>query len=211
MNINKKYWGMAMNDFERVGYVVIRGALTEQTTKLLQYNFNMIKDVDLFSKGMDPNATFFGDNQVKNSFYWYGAYCFESLMLVLQPTVEEVIGKELYPCYTYARIMRTGADMPKHKDRPSCQYSATICISEDADSPYPIFMENYQGEASAVHLAPGDMIVYNGTELNHWREEYKGKEQMQAFIHFVDANGEYKDYKFDKRPMLGLSAATKQQ
>jgi hypothetical protein len=49
------------------------------------------------------------------------------------------------------------------------------------------------------------MLVYNGTELNHWREEYQGSEQMQCFLHFVDANGPYADYKYDNRPMVGLS------
>ena len=52
------------------------------------------------------------------------------------------------------------------------------------------------------------MIVYNGTELNHWREEFQGKEHTQAFLHYVDANGEYKDFKYDKRPMLGLPSDT---
>jgi len=200
-----------MTEFEKNGYVVVKGALTEQTTKLLQYNFRMLKDCDFWHQGLNPNTPFVGDNQVKNSFYWYSAYCFESLMITLQPMVEDIIGKSLYPCYTYARIMRKGAEMAKHKDRPSCQYSTTICLDEDPDYPYPIFMENYEGKASEVYLSPGDMIVYNGTELNHWREEYQGKEQLQAFLHYVDANGQYKDFKFDKRPMLGLPANTKQQ
>lgn len=196
--------------FEKNGFVIVKGAVQEQTLKLLQCNFRMIRDCDLYNYDCSlKESKKLGDGQVKNSFGWYSAYCFESLMLVLQATVENAVSKSLFPSYTYARIMYSGADMKKHKDRPSCQYSTTICIDEDIEYPYPIFIENYEGKVSEVVLSPGDMLVYNGTELNHWRESYKGKEHIQAFLHYVDANGEYKDFKFDKRTMLGLSLDTK--
>ena len=196
-----------MNDqFEKNGYVVVRNALTSQTVELLKTEFHMLRKVNMISQGLPEDTKYINDDgQVKNSFYWYGAYCFESIMLVLQNGIEEITGKELYPCYTYARIMHKGADMAKHKDRPSCQYSATICIQQDPENEYPIFMENYAGEESSIVLQPGDMVVYHGTELNHWREEYKGKEHMQTFIHYVDKNGLYASHKFDRRIALGFA------
>lgn len=195
------------NKFKKDGYVVIKKALTAQTVELLKTEFHMIRKNDMIYKGYPEDTKYISaDEQVKNSFWWYGAYCFESIMVVLQKQIEEIIGKELYPCYTYARIMYKGADMAKHKDRPSCQYSATICIDQDPENEYPIYMENYKGKAKAIILQPGDMIVYNGTELNHWREEYQGKEHMQAFVHYVDKNGPFADYKFDKRVALGLAS-----
>jgi hypothetical protein len=193
------------NDFQKNGYFVVKNALHPQTLELLKTEFNMLRKCDMVCKGYDENTRYItADDQVKNSFWWYGAYCFESTMLILQNQIEEIIGKELYPCYTYARIMYKGAEMLKHKDRPSCQYSATICIDQDIENEYPLFIENYAGEVSSIILQPGDMIVYNGTELSHWREEYQGNGHMQAFIHYVDRNGPYADYKFDKRKTLGL-------
>jgi hypothetical protein len=41
-------------------------------------------------------------------------------------------------------------------------------------------------------------------EVEHWRLPYDGEEQMQAFLHYVDADGPYKDWALDKRPILGL-------
>jgi hypothetical protein len=55
-----------------------------------------------------------------------------------------------------------------------------------------------------VILQPGDMVVYKGSEVEHWREPYTGKEQIQLFFHYVDANGPHAECKFDYRPMLGL-------
>jgi PKHD-type hydroxylase len=40
---------------------------------------------------------------------------------------------------------------------------------------------------------------------NHWREKYtEGKWQAQVFLHYVDANGKYADWKYDKRNKLNL-------
>jgi alkylated DNA repair dioxygenase AlkB len=150
----------------------------------------------------------FGDIQVTNSFSYYSALCFEALSLQLQPLVEEVTGKKLYPTYTYARIYYNGATMAIHKDRPSCQFSATVNISID-EEPWEIWFETLTGEHKAVKLYPGDMIVYKGDILNHWRDAYQGQRQTQAFLHYVDKNGPYRDYKFDQRPYLGTPASTR--
>lgn len=195
--------------FKKEGFYVYENAISEDTVNLLRTQFEMLMNTTAHKDGIDviDNKTVrkYADKQVPHSFPTYGNHAFDSLMLVLQPKVEEVTGLTLLPCYTYARAMYEGAIMLKHKDRPSCQYSVTMCIDEDKDCEYPIYMENYAGEVNEVYLAPGDMIVYNGTELNHWRERYTGKRQIQAFLHYVDANGPYTDCKFDKRPMLGLT------
>ena len=197
-------------DFVTNGYAVARGIIEPQTCRLLAEQFRMHRRCSYFYRNAPlEHVRAFEDGQVPYSFPHYGFYAFEALMVEMQPAMEIVIGKKLHPCYTYARIMYAGADMKVHKDRPSCQFSTTACIDYDLKDPYPIYIKNYVGKTSAVTLAPGDMLVYHGTDLEHWREEYTGREHIQAFLHYVDARGKYKDYKFDHRPMLGLSADTK--
>jgi hypothetical protein len=41
-------------------------------------------------------------------------------------------------------------------------------------------------------------------EVEHWREEYTGSQQIQLFFHYVDADGPHANCRFDYRPMLGL-------
>jgi hypothetical protein len=48
------------------------------------------------------------------------------------------------------------------------------------------------------------MCFYEGTKMSHWRLPYDGYECIQLFIHYVRRDGEYSDYKYDKRPNLGL-------
>ena len=96
-----------------------------------------------------------------------------------------------------------GAEMAVHRDRPSCQYSATMTIEVDETGPWEIWMENKYGDCSPFVIPVGSMLVYSGDKLAHWRETYTGKRQIQAFLHYVDADGEYANFKYDKRPMLG--------
>ena len=56
-----------------------------------------------------------------------------------------------------------------------------------------------------IDLKPGDMLVYSGCELEHWREKFKGKECIQVFLHYNNRKTPgAKDNMFDKRPHLGL-------
>ena len=56
-----------------------------------------------------------------------------------------------------------------------------------------------------VDLKPGDMLVYRGCELEHWRNKFKGKEHIQVFLHYNNRKTPgAKENMFDRRPHLGL-------
>ena len=116
--------------------------------------------------------------------------------------IENVINKKLHECYSYYRNYYNDAILRRHRDRPSAEYSATICINKDSD--WPIFMEDKDGVAHEIELNPGDMVVYRGDLLYHWRNKYSGKTHRQIFLHYVEAGGKYNNFKFDERPMLGI-------
>ena len=89
------------------------------------------------------------------------------------------------------------ADLKKHKDRPSCEVSVTVMIDSDGTK-WPIFMQGVE-----INLEPGDAVIYLGCELEHWRDEFKGDWHAQTFLHYVDVNGPYADYKYDRRGGIG--------
>ena len=99
----------------------------------------------------------------------------------------------------------------RHKDRPSCEISATMCIgyntsnlqNKNPDYNWPMFVKN-SNEETSVNLNPGDILIYKGCELEHWREPYEGLNQAQAFFHFNEKQGKY-DILYDCRPALGLT------
>lgn len=191
--------------FHKDGYELINDVISKETSDLLSIEFNMLRDNIFLSNNRNLNEIgFCNDVVVKNSFSWYGAYCFESLLLYAKPIMEKVTGKKLHPTYSYARIYYNGATMAIHKDRPSCQYSSTITIDIDSE-PWEIWMENLKGESFPMKIPVGSMLVYRGDLLNHWRTEYTGTKQIQAFLHYVDADGEYASNIYDGRKMLGAS------
>lgn len=187
-------------------YQVVRGVIPESQLVHLDLEFELMRKLQYMANGVNEEDKFaFKDTQISNSFSYYSALPFEALSLQLQPLMEEITGKNLYPTYTYARIYYNGATMAIHKDRPSCQYSTTVNISID-EEPWEIWFETLTGEKKAIKLWPGDLIVYKGDELNHWRDAYEGERQTQAFLHYVDKFGNYRDYKWDHRPYIGFGA-----
>ena len=191
--------------FKKNGFVVKKNLLNKQMLKLLKQQFKIFEECQYIHNNLDYSIKNYPDDgMVSNSFSCYSNFAFESLLLLLQKNCEKIVNKKLFPCNSYARIMYKGAYMAKHKDRESCQYSMSICISEDSQKPYPIFIESYSGEVHEIYLNPGDALFYKGTELYHWREEYQGTEQIQAFLFYVDANGPHKERKYDGRKCLGL-------
>lgn len=196
----------------KTGYKVIKNAISKETAELLCLQFEIRRNLMYYEKGIDPldeSKLFeFGDDQVIRSYAQYGFVAFEALMLQMLPVVEEVTGKRLLPAYTYGRIYYNGAVMYKHTDRASCEYSTTMTLSVD-EKPWDIWMTDLKGVAKPLALGIGDMCVYQGGLLEHWRDEYQGQKQIQVFLHYVDADGPNKDHAYDKRPMLGLKKESK--
>ena len=57
-----------------------------------------------------------------------------------------------------------------------------------------------------VDLKVGDMLLYSGCDLEHWREPFEGNVCSQVFLHYNHANGPFaKTNLLDGRPMLGRS------
>lgn len=131
----------------------------------------------------------------------YGDPEFEKLLEELCSPIGQNVGLRLLPTYTYARLYRPGEILKKHKDRPSCEVSATLTLGYDGKKVWPILFDDEKH--ISVDLDIGEMAVYRGCEVTHWREPFKGVWHVQVFLHYVDADGPYNDYIFDKRPCLG--------
>lgn len=147
---------------------------------------------------------FFGTREGRTGFYdRYADPLMESLLLHLQPVLEQATGFSLLPTYSYLRIYETGAELSRHTDRPSCEISASLTIGCDATEPWPLWLES-NGQTRSITLQPGDMLLYKGRELPHWREQFAGRYWVQAFFHYVDAAGPLASYKFDGRTGIGI-------
>jgi hypothetical protein len=129
----------------------------------------------------------------------------ETLLVKVMPIMEKVTKLKLNPNYSYARIYKKGDILHRHKDRFSCEISTTLNLGGD---PWPIFLEP-SGEINKkgikVNLEPGDMLIYKGNELEHWRDAFDGENCAQVFLHYNNIKTKGADQNiFDKRIHLGL-------
>ena len=218
--------------FKKKKYTIIRQAISKDLASFIANYFSMQKqvyDTCKVARYFSPFENILGnyeskDEQIPDTYSQYSNIAMETLMLKCQPEMEKVTGLKLYPAYTYARIYKKGDILKRHKDRFSCEISTTMNLGGDD---WPIYLnpdpkagyvygefkgthkiQNYEptkDKGIRVDLKQGDMLVYSGWELEHWREKFKGKECVQVFLHYNNRKTPgAKDNMFDNRPHLGL-------
>jgi hypothetical protein len=162
------------------------------------------KELTAELKRLVANQVTVKDTQCPKSEAIHGAMVFDKLLVDLLPHFEKASGKRLYPTYSYARLYKPGEKLEIHTDRESCEISATLTLGFEGKA-WPIYMGDEGGEnASKIEMAVGDAVLYRGMDKYHWRKKFKGEWQAQVFLHYVDADGPHKEWKFDKRPGLNL-------
>ena len=199
--------------FKKNKYTIIRKAISKDLANFIANYFLMQKqvyDTCMQFKYFSPYENIIGryenqNDQIPNTYSHYSNIAMETLMLKCQPKMEEVTGLKLYPAYTYARIYKKGDILKRHKDRFSCEISTTMNLGGD---PWPIYLEPSGKEGMKgikVDLKPGDMLVYSGCELEHWRNKFTGNECIQVFLHYNNSKTPgAKDNMFDTRRHVGL-------
>ena len=205
-------------------YQVIKSKAISYELANFIFNYFLLKR-DAVKFMYDNNLTYdngmFGtwaDEQIPNTYSHYGDHVMETLLVKVLPIMAQETGLELIPTYSYARLYKKGDILKRHKDRPSCEISTTIHLG---GNPWPIFIDGTGADniineeqnlikpnapaGTKVLLDVGDMLVYSGCELEHWREPFEGEVCGQVFLHYNHVNGPFAEKnRFDKRPMLGI-------
>ena len=189
--------------FKQNKYVIIRNVISYEFANFA-FNYFLLKREAVawmhknnYISEFTPGFGTWKDEQIPNTFSCYGDMFMETLMMKVLPIMKKHTELDLVPCYSYTRAYKKGDILKKHKDRPSCEISTTLHLGGNA---WAIYLDGIK-----VDLNVGDMLVYSGCELEHWREPFKGDVCVQTFLHYNDINGRFGDKnKFDKRPMLGI-------
>ena len=210
--------------FKKNKYQVIRGAISKEVAALAYTYLQISAEADnwMLNNGVthqgNPLLGRFNDVQVPGSYAKYSDRLMETLLVKTIAVMQKKTGLKLVPTYSYTRLYRKGNILRRHKDRPSCEISTTLNLGGDE---WPIFIDptgsdNVIDEYKEIHkpnapkgievnLKQGDMLIYSGCELEHWREPFQGKLCGQVFLHYNHADGQFaKTNLYDKRPMLGI-------
>ena len=209
--------------FQQQKYQVVKKAVSYELANFI-FNYFLLKR-DAVGFLYQNNITYdtgllgtWGDTQIPNTFSCYADHAMETLLMKVLPKMQQETGLQLVPTYSYARVYKKGDKLRRHSDRPSCEISCTLNLGGDS---WPIFIDGTGAksvidedreihkpnapEGTKVLLEVGDMLVYSGCELEHWREPFEGEVCGQVFLHYNHVNGPFADKnRFDKRPMLGI-------
>tara|TARA_R100001594_G_scaffold46311_2_gene79375 strand:+ start:3695 stop:4336 length:642 start_codon:yes stop_codon:yes gene_type:complete len=199
--------------FKKTKYKVLREAIKPNVAEFI-YNYFLTKRrvarCFFDTRWINPFAEEWGtwnDEQVPGTYSHYGDIAMETLLMGLRKKMEKETGFKLQEAYSYARIYKQGDILHRHKDRYSCEVSTTLNLGGD---PWPIYLEPSGEKGMAgikVDLKPGDMLIYMGCELEHWRDPFAGKDCGQVFLHYNDRTKKTaKENLYDRRPFLGLPA-----
>ena len=215
--------------FKKNKFIIIKKAISKDLTSFV-YNYFLLKRQvaqTLFEKKyISPFESKFGvwtDEQVPNTYSHYGDIAMETILVKLLPLMEKVTSLKLIPNYSYARIYKKGDILKRHKDRFSCEISTTLNLGGDS---WPIYLDPTEADnvinekqnlikpnapkGIKVDLKPGDMLIYRGNLLEHWRESFQGDNCVQVFLHYNNSltEGSLENI-FDGRIHLGLPSDLK--
>jgi hypothetical protein len=198
-------------NFKKNKYIIVKKTISSDMADFIYKYFLLKRQVakTLFeSRYISPFTTEFGvwkDEQVPDTYSHYADIVMETLLVKVMPIMEKATKLKLNPNYSYARIYKKGDILHRHKDRFSCEISTTLNLGGD---PWPIFLEpsgESNKEGIKVNLEPGDMLIYKGNDLEHWRDAFEGENCAQVFLHYNDIKTKGADQNiFDKRIHLGL-------
>jgi hypothetical protein len=184
--------------FKEKGYQIVRGFLDENFALFIQ---------DYFYLRIKAGHANTGDLQAPFSYSFYADPLIETILEASCESLSKICGFTLLPTYSYTRLYGNGDELVKHRDRPSCEISATLALGiPNGEDINPIYFSKNEdsSDAKEILLRPGDLCLYRGCDLYHWRPPFTQRWYLQSFLHYVNADGPYKDYIYDKRTYLGV-------
>jgi hypothetical protein len=202
------------------GYVVLKNYIPKEITVLTLDAWKTIEEAPYQEKVLQLEEDIIQDSPEDTLFKSTGGYCTPmgvALHRWLRNELRNTIDLNLRETYSYTRKYERGAYLKAHTDRPSCEISATICLEyrTDDNTPWKIWIDNSKNwvdtkdqndifpvtqEVSnrtrtskgmvVVSLEPGDVLLYLGPNVAHWRDKLLGDYSYQMFLHFYNRDSE---------------------
>jgi len=157
------------------------------------------------------------ESQVDGSMSRYNHPSYKSAYKLILKLIQNILKMDLLPTYYFDRFYYEGQELSRHIDRPSCEISATVQISTNREDTWPIWFRLPDNTENSIGMKDGDMVIYKGHEIEHWREPLKSKYgwtgkffnkvkkkvddtyHHQIFFHYVNAQGAYVHHAYDRR------------
>lgn len=169
--------------FRRLGYAIVRDLIHPVHVAALRRYYRA-----LVASGRLP----MGDDQVAERYRLHS----EPVAMFIHPQlaglVSRIAGEPVVPSYLYFASYPGGSALPRHVDRPQCEFSISVLVdySPEPNGPcgWPLFLEDPSRPADAVaaDLSLGDAVFYRGRQLVHYRDRLPDEHRSSSlFFHYV--------------------------
>lgn len=195
-------------------FVVLRNFIPKHVIDLTLDSWKVVESNPQYEEMFFMKEEDIIHNSPKKSLYKsHGGYCFPPAVALhrwLRDNLRGVFDMDLIETYSYTRKYERGAYLKSHTDRPSCEISATICLDykTDDNTPWKIWVQNdknyvddmndqqgiyertqalpqKQRTGVSVALEVGDVLLYQGPNIPHWRDYLLGDYSYHMFLHFI--------------------------
>lgn len=116
------------------------------------------------------------------------------------PLIEHIVQRKLKPTYTYLSCYVANSNLPPHTDSSDCQYTVSFIIEKKPrDFYWPIYVHKIKQAVKGkgrYHFTPpkeecisidcneGGLMVFQGENHIHYREQFNGKYYNILLLHF---------------------------
>jgi len=164
--------------FKTYGFAVLRELATkEEMAKLYEYTLQNVPFGNLKDGQVNGSPSFYQDKEMKKYHQ------------KLWPKLEEETQVKLQATFCYYRTYRKGAILRWHKDRMAAEITASLNIGQQGEL-WDLWVMDADENAHQITLAPGDVAIYRGGKLNHWRGKLVNADYVsQVIFCFIDQAG----------------------
>ena len=112
----------------------------------------------------------------------------QQLLSDLQPAHEAWSGRAIRKAACYGiRVYQPRSYLYVHLDRAKTHaVSSTVCVDCRLNKPWPLYIEDNDGQPHEVFIEPGEMVFFEGARLRHGRPyPLDGEYYANIFIHYT--------------------------
>lgn len=182
---------------DKQNYIIVKEAVSKEVCELLA-------DYANFKANLKPIKR---NDRLAGTHREYADPMMETLLLKLQSQIEAATGLELWPSLSFYYTYKNGSKLQPHKDRSSCEIVAGLCIGADPEfkkthGTWPLIIK-HNNQDLPLALDYGDLVIFKGSQTEHWREAFAGTWFVSAIFAYVEKNGQFNFQKYDQRKKLG--------
>ena len=136
-----------------------------------------------FQTTLPVTAKEISDSYVANTRSEYNPKGTIQILKNMRETVENIVGKTLWPESTFSRVYLDGAELKAHRDRPYIDWTVSICLETDREWPVECFIDK---EWKSFVVPPRHALLMPGMRIPHRRRLFEGKRNITLLLSYTE-------------------------